>query len=449
MITVARITAQLKKSLKSQTIAPTTLSTYDDHFKSVMSSWPDPYPIQSHAPLDPRLLTVVFSLQSSMFILYRHNLSPGCRSWTERHDALQRCLLVAQNAVVYVQRTLHDPAVASPHGHFSPEHMAAWASRIRSIAQAFLCSFLWRCQLILCLEGDFAGAQTLVHVSAAVGDLRKSNIACGRYLSFFLDQMINRLRAGATLKALERDEEMLAYASGDMQGCMDSAWAWTGGEIGAQLRQPQMVVSSNPADRPAAQAESLSTSTLSERESQEWGGWDHVQRTLQHLIHEQQQAGVGGPPPVKEEHRTSQPTGPPHPSARHSAQAQQPLPPPPPPTSRPHPGHHHSHSSGQHHYSSSSRHPPSPYSNHAPPPPLYGQQPLPPPPPQYQRGAPAPLAHQHLAPAPQHHAPPPASSPRPPSSHAPPHGSPSGSGSSAAPSAPAPTSNRISIKDIM
>ena len=83
-------------------------------------------------------------------------------------------------------------------------------------------------------------------------------------------------------------EEMLAYASGDMQGCADDAWAWVGSETGSNLQATTVLLvngSGNDA-KPYMQAEQQSTSTLSEREVLEWGGWDHVQRILNQLLQE-------------------------------------------------------------------------------------------------------------------------------------------------------------------
>lgn len=293
VLPVTRTTAQLKKSLKSSTISAATLSTYDEHFKSIMASWPEPFPIHSQAPLDPRLLTAGCSLQAQRFFLYRHNLSSACRS-SDRRDALARCVSVAQDTAHYVQRTLQHPPTSPNQGYLSPAHMAQWAARIRTMTPAFFCAHLWRCQLVLCLRGDYGSALTLVHVSTAIGDLRKNNVGCGRFLSFFLDKLIGRLRSGVSQQALETDEEMLAYASGDMQACPDDAWVWSGSESGANLQPPppMIMTNGNSADRPILQAEQQSTSTLSEREMQDWGGWEHIQRLLTQLLQDQQP----GPP---------------------------------------------------------------------------------------------------------------------------------------------------------
>lgn len=251
-----------------------------------MESYPDPFPINSQAYLDPRLLTAACSLQTLRFFLYRHNLSAACRT-TDRHDALERCVSAAKDTAHYVQRSMqHSPG----SGYYSPTHMTSWAARFRTMSPAFFCTHLWRCTLVLCFHMEYAAALTLVQASAAVGDLRKNNIACGRNMAFFLDQLIGRLRAGATKQSLETDEEMLAYVSGDMQGCAEEAWAWTGSETGANLNQ----VNGNgyTPDRAQSLHPEQTSCSLSEREMQEWGGWEYVQRTLEQLLQ-----GQSGPPP--------------------------------------------------------------------------------------------------------------------------------------------------------
>ncbi len=293
VIPVVRNIAQLKKTLKARTIAPSTLDTYDAHFNSIMDTYPEPFSIRTQSYLDPRLLTTACILQSARFFLYRHNLSPACRR-PDRRDALDRCVRVSLDTAHYVQRSMQQGSQSPNAGFYSPAHMANWAARIRTMAPAFFCSHLWRCALVLCLRLEFAQALTIVQASASIGDLRKNNIACGRNLAFFLDKLIGRLRSGASRETLELDEEMLAYASGDLQGCGEESWVWTGSDTGAALNK----------NAPNGFAPELQTSSaLSERETQEWGGWDHVHRTLNQLLQEQQAAM---PPPQQQQQQPLQ-----------------------------------------------------------------------------------------------------------------------------------------------
>lgn len=308
VIPVVRIYAQLKKTLKYPTIGSATLATFDGHFQSIMQTYPDPFPIHSQAHLDPRLLTAACSLPTAQFFLYRHNLSPAC-SRVERRDALDRCVAVANDTVHYIRRSMQQDSRSGASGMYSPGHMASWAARLRTMAPAFFCSHLWRCALVLCLRLEFAAASTIVQASASIGDLRKNNIARGRNLSFFLDKLIGRLRAGATRESLEEDEEMLAYGSGDLQASVEEAWAWTGSETGANLGKRSN--GRAPMERTNSTSESQTSSALTERDLREWVGWDNILRTLDSL-----HQGSQGHAPPPQAPMYSQPPGtyppPPH-----------------------------------------------------------------------------------------------------------------------------------------
>ena len=293
VIPVVRIYGKLKKTLKYSTIGSPTLTTFDNYFRSIMDSYPDPFPITSNAHLDPRLVTAACSLPTAQFFLYRHNLSPAC-SKAERREALERCVSVARDTVHYIRRSMQPDARAGSQGAYSPGHLHNWAARLRTMAPAFFCSHLWRCALVLCLQLDFASASIIAQASASIGDLRKNNTACGRNLSFFLNKLVGRLHAGATRESLEEDEEMLAYASGDLQASVEEAWAWTGSETGTNLSKRSNGLA--PLERSNSISETQTSSALTEREIQEWGGWENILRTLGQL--QQQQQGHVPPPPA-------------------------------------------------------------------------------------------------------------------------------------------------------
>lgn len=320
VIPVVRIYGKLKKTLKYSTIGSATLATFENHFQSIMASYPDPFPIRSTAHLDPRLVTAACSLPTAKFFLYRHNLSPAC-SWADRREALERCVDVANDTVHYIRRSMHPDVRPGGPGAYSPGHLHNWAARLRTMAPAFFCSHLWRCALVLCLRLEFASASIIAQASASIGDLRKNNIACGRNLAFFLDRLIGRLRSGATRESLEHDEEMLAYASGDLQASVEEAWAWTGSETGANLGQRSNNLA--PLERSNSTSETQTSSALTEREMYEWGGWEHILRTLDQL-HQQQQGHVPPPPAQMYAQQPGTYPPPPHTPNLHLAPQQQP-----------------------------------------------------------------------------------------------------------------------------
>ncbi|KAF2143288.1 uncharacterized protein K452DRAFT_224991 [Aplosporella prunicola CBS 121167] len=305
IVPVVRFILQLKRTLKARTVAPGTLQTYDDYFRSIMSSFPESHQSTSESYLDPALLLSVFTLQIARFHLCRHNLSSACHH-IERVDALNRCFAVAQDTVKYISRTMLSPTqLHEQAGDPASFRGDTWQARITCTTERMLCTHLWRCILVLCFRGDYTGALTCVRVNAAIGSLRKVNMACGRNLAFFLDRLTERVQSGnGTQGLLEMDEEMLAYVSGDLQGCTENSWVWAGSETGIKLN------TSTAAPPPfathgASQQENGETFDegpaprmnwlLTDTENREWGGWERVERMIGLLIEEQRRSHAQQP----------------------------------------------------------------------------------------------------------------------------------------------------------
>lgn len=325
VIPVVRFISQLKTTLKAREIAPQTIRTYDDYFSAVMSTFPETFQTQSSTYLEPHQLTVAFFLQTARFHLYRHNLSVICRL-PQRVEAINRCLAVARDTAQYISRTLQTPA-ASPNSHQDGHSPAAssevdldvsktdkWQASVKSTALNISCMHLWRSILVLCFRGDFTSALTCIRVSSAIGELRNVNMACGRHIKFFLDKLLERWRSGrGGAASLEKDEEMIAYLSGDLQGSTENSWVWTGSETGSKLKvnddkathavqiyRPLNAVGmgpklngEHPVDRPNDPANNLLPKPL------DWGGWDTVERSIHELMEEQEKS-----PPLSTETRS-------------------------------------------------------------------------------------------------------------------------------------------------
>jgi hypothetical protein len=160
-----------------------------------------------------------------------------------------------------------------------------WRPLFASSAGTMLCTHIWRCVLLLLFRQEFAAALVCVQVSAVVGDSRAVNAACGRYIAFFLKCLLERLRRGDAA-ILERDEEMMAYVSGDMQGTSDGSWVWEGSEAGSQLE-----AMSPKYDSPVSFTHAGARNEWPSSEGSEiaWEGWDWVERTVEYLLKEKQQ----------------------------------------------------------------------------------------------------------------------------------------------------------------
>jgi hypothetical protein len=161
-----------------------------------------------------------------------------------------------------------------PAGNNDPRALFA------SCAGSLLCTHIWRCTLLLLFRQEFASALACVQALASIGDIRTVNAACGRYLSFFLRRLLCRLRLGDNID-LERDEEMMAYVSGDMQGTSDGSWVWHGSETGSQLEAMSPMRSTSVSRGQPGPAQH-------ERDA-EWEGWEWIEKTVQELFAEQRQ----------------------------------------------------------------------------------------------------------------------------------------------------------------
>jgi hypothetical protein len=217
---------QLRSAMKIRPVVPATLQQFETTFNSIAAAMPEPLQPFSTTYLDPYMFRVTMALPNARIMLHRQNLSPLC-SRDEVRAALSACASAAHLSVRLIDRSLQPPP-PHPTAFTEPARSALpWELRVRSSTPSLVCTHLWRCILVLALSLDFSAALTCVRVSAAISDLRKINIACAKYLIFFLERLVERVRAGHGQKhMLEQDEEMLAYASGDLQEDSKGSWIW-------------------------------------------------------------------------------------------------------------------------------------------------------------------------------------------------------------------------------
>lgn len=275
---VVRSMGHLIKALRSPVMSPTTLETFERHFTACLATFPVQYHPKSDQYLDPRSLPAMICLQNTRFALHRHNLSPFCP-----HDArllaMDYCLSTALDTSRLVSRCMQTPS--SPvHGYGAAAAATAggtdWRTLFVTSASAMLCAHVCRCVLLLLFRQEYAAALVCIQACSIIGDSRAVNIANGRYVAFFLRCLLDRLRRN-NVGNLERDEEMIAYMSGDMQGTTDGSWVWQGSN-------------SNETVSPVGDMSPEFATTWSPREQEsEAQGWDWIERTVQCLLAEKQQ----------------------------------------------------------------------------------------------------------------------------------------------------------------
>lgn len=296
----------LKKTLKSPVIPQATLKTYDEYFRMILSSYPEEFQPHSDAYLDPFSLTLCIPLLTTRFILYRHNITPYAPT-PDRSDAISRIAAIAQETVRLLHRTMQFPP------NHNADRSASWSDLLKAHADNATCRHLWRCTMALAFRGDFEGALACVRVCKVIGGMRKINIACGRNLSYFLERLTDRMGifagrgwmggvvgAGSWQRELEGDEEMLALLTGDMQGDWECAWVWAGSEkrgsnaaaTGVGRSALEETSTSNlrtngTENRSPERMDVTYSSLLTEKEINDWGGFERCERLIEALREEQ------------------------------------------------------------------------------------------------------------------------------------------------------------------
>lgn len=277
MIHVVRSLGQLFKALQSPIICPTTLETFERQFTACLTTLPTQYHPKCDQYLDPRTLLPIICLQNARFTLHRHNLSPAC-SHDARRSAMDYCLSTALDTARLLSRCMQDPPGSGPG--YAATGITDWRSLLAMSAFTMVCTHIYRCVLLLLFRQEYAAALVCIQACATINDSRETNVASGRYIAFFLRCLLDRLRRN-DIGNLERDEEIIAYMSGDIQGTIDGNWVWQdSGETGLHMGDVSPNISAKPT--------SLQWSSTAEPEM-EWEGWDWIERTVQYLVAEKQQ----------------------------------------------------------------------------------------------------------------------------------------------------------------
>ncbi|KAL2824113.1 fungal-specific transcription factor domain-containing protein [Aspergillus cavernicola] len=268
-IHVVRSIGQLTRTLRSTTISPATLETFERHFSACLAIFPEQYHPQSDEYIEPRSLAPIIYLQNARLILHRHNISPFC-SPEVRSSALDYCVSVSQETARLLSRCMRSSPVTGNR---------EWRSLLATSGGTMLCTHVWRCTLLLLFRQDYESALICVQASSAMSGSRITNSACGRYTVFFLKCLVERLQRNITAD-MEGEEEMMAYVSGDMQGASNGSWVWEGSETGPQLEmQFPLSGAAHPSARENRPAE----------EPEDWEGWEWIEQTVQYLLVEKEQ----------------------------------------------------------------------------------------------------------------------------------------------------------------
>ena len=268
--------SRIGKISQKSPISIATFERVDEEINHAKSLLPEQIQPNSRSKVQAPTSQLVITFLSVQFLFYRQNLQCAPAS-AERADALVRCLAVAHNTSEYIaficQVTTLSPETWPP--------VEAWRSKFISIADNALCLHLWRTILVLCFSGYFNAALICVRASAAVDDMRKINLACGRYLAFFLNRLSEKLFGeSGDCRNLENDEEMLTYACGDLLGTSDDFWVWADERPGSKRQATSAEGFHGKSNTSTtAYAGSMAKATSDDRQI-----WDTVTKSLVNLM---------------------------------------------------------------------------------------------------------------------------------------------------------------------
>ena len=278
---ISAITKVLK-AVRRPVISTTTLQACDALFSSCIAAFPTRHQFRVDEYLHPYELAPLIYLQSARLMLHRHNLTPLCPA-SERTAAIDRCCIIGQDTVQLLTRCMQIPPASSLISPASPSIQDAWETRLKAAATTFLSTHLWRCTLLFSFRRDYSAALLCARASATIGDARPVNVACGRYLDFFLRRLVAKIQQGDG-QYLDSDEEMMAYVSGDLQGSIGTSWAWQGAEIEDRA---------SPAAQSPFLVDVMNNSCTSGETAMcegiiEWSGWGGILETLGQLAQKEQ-----------------------------------------------------------------------------------------------------------------------------------------------------------------
>lgn len=274
---VARLMAPISRLFRSLCITNDTLMKFESHLGACLGLYPQALQLASATPIDPRNVMPLIYFQNTRFMLHRHNLSPSC-SPEQRSQAVEHCVVAARDTANVISRCL------SPDGH-GPQPEAE--RRLMFSATTMFCTHLWRAMLFLLFRPVDDAFFILLRAANAVGSSKTINVSCGRYISFCLRKLVEKMESPAALD-LEQDEEIVVYLSGDLQASTNS-WVWGNAETGTHLSRrqkhgrPKQPSQDQDHVSPVQSHSPSWDSELTEDEQQDWGGWQTVDRGARYL----------------------------------------------------------------------------------------------------------------------------------------------------------------------
>jgi hypothetical protein len=112
------------------------------------------------------------------------------------------------------------------------------------------------------------------------------NICAGRYINFFLRCLLEK-RQRNDASSLERDEEIMAYVSGDFQSRIEGSWVWRNSDIQSPASEMSPRSTTSPPNPSPGGGDTSTKSCRAPETEPEWEGWEWIEKTVEYLLTEQ------------------------------------------------------------------------------------------------------------------------------------------------------------------
>lgn len=274
-IHISRLMSPLAKTFRTLCITNEALTRFESYLGECLQLFPRILQLSSSIPLDSCIMAPIVHFQNVRILLHRHNLSPSC-SPEQRLQAIEQCTHASRDTANLLSRCM------IPH-----MNAHEWEQRFVLSTTTILCTHLWRCMLFLSLRQQYDACFIVLRAAMTIGEARNINISCGRYLSSFIRRLIERYEQSPNID-VEQDEDLLVFLSADLQATTNS-WVWGNAETGTHLSRRQKHgrprhTSIEQDTQPQNERHSPSwAGMLTEDEQHDWGGWQHLERSVRYL----------------------------------------------------------------------------------------------------------------------------------------------------------------------
>lgn len=285
LVQLSSIVSQVQKILRTSTAPTMALAAIDERLSILSTPYLQDLEAVITQPPGPENEWMILHVYSVQLHLHRHNFSPFSTPEVKQ-AALGCCAKVAGDTARLLLRIDEGYAQSHVAGLASYDPTSRFLHIARLGPTSHLMLHLWRSTMYLVYSFDFLGAGICARHAASMGNLRPINSLCGKYLQFFLETLLHRIRDESP--NFLHDEQLMTYLSADIHSNLDQSWVWTGFE------PDHSPLAGNA--RSSIGADNSSNPSSPTKSSKVWDNWDGILAMIRQLSERFPSSSSGGPP---------------------------------------------------------------------------------------------------------------------------------------------------------